>query len=717
MLALAATRVLLGVVNWIKGLQANKVGVALTFELRSQLVRKLHALGVGYYDRHQVGSLVSRVAYDSEVLHTLLQQFTGGFLLQIVQVVAVGFMLFTLNPKLALFTLIPAPLVIGGSLFFWRRVYPKYYRYWDSSSKQAGTLSGMLSGIRVVKAFAQEPREFDRFHRSSDYLRRSRITVEKSTASFTAIMALIFSLGGLIVWYVGGRDVLAGKMTLGSLMAFLAYLAMFYAPLATLSQLTTWLTSFMTGCQRVFELLDTPTETHEAAKPEPMPQTQGEIRFENVTFGYERHRPVLKEVDFTIRPGEKIGIVGRSGSGKTTLVNLISRFYDVETGRVLLDGVDIRELATSDLRRHVGVVLQEPFLFRGTVCDNLVYGRPEASAEAAITASRAAQAHDFILRTPLGYDTWLGERGAGLSGGERQRVSIARALLYDPKVLILDEATSSVDTESEKAIQEALRVLARGRTTLAIAHRLSTLRDSDRIFVFDQGRLAEQGTHNELMRLDGKYAKLVKIQSQIARNTQFEAALNGVDDTMDEAKTGPGAGNEPREAEFAPLWLEPDTAALREGRHGALEVELPDGTVHRSVFAVQCFPATRRDDFISLRSWDRDGHELELGIVRHLEKWSPRAQERVRAALARRYFLRRITAIEDIELDYGYLVFHVTTDQGPTRFTMRWTQSQAQDFGERGKVLLDTEDNRFLIPDTDDLPKRQRELLQRYVYW
>ncbi len=266
-LALAATRVLLGIVNWIKGLQANKVGVALTFELRSQLVRKLHALGVGYYDRHQVGSLVSRVAYDSEVLHTLLQQITGGFLLQIVQVVAVGFMLFTLNPKLAVFTLIPAPLVVGGSLFFWRRVYPNYYRYWDSSSKQAGTLSGMLSGIRVVKAFAQEPREFDRFHKSSDYLRRSRITVEKATASFTAIMALIFSLGGLIVWYVGGRDVLAGKMTLGSLMAFLAYLAMFYAPLSTLSQLTTWLTSFMTGCQRVFELLDTPTETHEPAQP------------------------------------------------------------------------------------------------------------------------------------------------------------------------------------------------------------------------------------------------------------------------------------------------------------------------------------------------------------------------------------------------------------------------------------------------------------------
>jgi ATP-binding cassette subfamily B protein len=717
-LALAATRVLLGGVNWIKGLQANRVGVALTFELRSQLVRKLHELGVGYYDRHQVGTLVSRVAYDSEVLHTLLQQLTGGFLLQVVQVLAVGFMLFTLNPKLAFFTLIPAPLVVGGSLFFWRRVYPNYYRYWDSSSKQAGTLSGMLSGIRVVKAFAQEHREYERFQRSSNYLRRSRIKVEHATASFSAIMALIFSLGGLIVWYVGGRDVLAGTMTLGSLMAFLAYLAMFYAPLSTLSQLTTWLTSFMTGCQRVFELVDTPTETYEPSRPEALAQPQGEIRFDNVTFGYERHRPVLKDVSFTIRPGEKIGIVGRSGSGKTTLVNLISRFYDVESGRVLLDGVDVRDLATSDLRRDIGVVLQEPFLFRGTVCDNLVYGRPDAGLPEVITAARAAMAHDFILRTPLGYDTWLGERGAGLSGGERQRVSIARALLYDPRVLILDEATSSVDTESEKAIQEALRVLARGRTTLAIAHRLSTLRDSDRIFVFDQGRLAEQGSHDELMRLDGQYAKLVKIQTQIARNSRFEAALEqAADEELAESENGQAAGSEMTEADLAPIWLEPNSARFREGSYGSLELELADGTLHRGVFAIRCFPASRPDDYISLRSWDRDGHERELAILRNLGDWSHGSQKLVRAALERRYFLRRITGIDEITLELGYLLFSVQTDQGPARFTMRWTQSQAQDFGERGKVLVDTEDNRLLVPDVDALPQRQRELLERYVYW
>jgi ATP-binding cassette subfamily B protein len=716
-LALAATRVLLGVVSWLKGLLANKVGVALTFDLRSQLVRKLHALGVGYYDRHQVGSLVSRVAHDSEVLHSLLQQITGGFLLQIVQVVAVGVMLFTLNPKLALYTLIPAPLVVGGSLFFWRRVYPNYYRYWDSNHKQAGRLSGMLSGIRVVKAFAQESREFESFQQTSESLRQSRTSVERATTSFTAIMALVFSLGGLIVWYVGGRDVLAGEMTLGSLMAFLAYLAMFYAPLSTLSQLTTWLTSFMTGCQRVFELIDTPVETRDAESPRRLEHATGEIRFENVSFGYERHRPVLKDVSFTIRPGEKIGIVGRSGSGKTTLVNLISRFYDVDAGRVLLDGVDIRQLATSDLRQHVGVVLQEPFLFRGTILDNLIYGRPEATADEAIHAALAAQAHDFILRTPLGYDTWLGERGAGLSGGERQRMSIARALLYDPKVLVLDEATSSVDTESEKAIQESLQVLTRGRTTLAIAHRLSTLRNSDRILVFDQGRLIEQGSHDELMRLDGTYARLVRIQTQVARNKQFEAALNGLALEETVVEDEPAASSDCEPALIGTRWLEAAATQLRRGSRQTLEVTLSDGSVHRGVFAVQCFPASRPDEFISLRTWDRDGQEHELGIVRRLAAWSAEAQSLIRVALSRRYLLRRIEAIDEIKLDHGYLNFRVRTDQGPSGFTMRWTQTQVQDFGVRGKVLVDLEDNRFLVHDVEALPQGQRDLFQRFVYW
>ncbi|HEX4413270.1 MAG TPA: ABC transporter ATP-binding protein, partial [Lacipirellulaceae bacterium] len=542
--SLAFARIMLSAVNFAKGRMATRVGVALTFDLRAKLVNKLHALGLDYYDRHQVGALTSRVAYDSEVIQSLLHQITGGFLLQIVQVTAVGVMLMTLNPKLAVYTLIPAPLVIVGSWFFWKRVHPKHYRYWDSSSKQAGMLTGMLSGIRVVKAFAQEDREYERFNKISDYLRACRMHVDYSTTTFSAIMQLIFSLGGLVVWYVGGHDVLAGTMSLGSMMAFLAYLAMFYTPLATLSQFTTWLTNFLTGCQRVFELLDTPVETCEPDEPVALPMADnrcqvsgdkcpeerksrkpgldirhltsdtslGAIRFEKVSFGYERHQPVLRDIDFSIRPGETIGIVGKSGSGKTTLVNLLCRFYDVCEGRVLVDGIDVRRLASHDLRRHVGCVLQEPFLFRGTIWQNLVYGMPESTPEQAIAAAKAAQAHDFILNSSLGYDTWLGERGSGLSGGERQRMSIARAILYDPPILVLDEATSNVDAESEHAIQQALRALTKGRTTIAIAHRLSTLREADRILVFDRGRIVEQGSHDALIARNGKYANLVRLQ-------------------------------------------------------------------------------------------------------------------------------------------------------------------------------------------------------------
>jgi ATP-binding cassette subfamily B protein len=726
--ALAGARLLLSAVNFIKGRLATHVGVALTFDLRGQLVAKLHSLGVGYYDKQQVGSLTSRVAYDSEVIQSLLQQITGGFLLQIVQVVAVGVMLFTLNPKLAVYTLIPAPLVIVGSWFFWKRVHPKHYRYWDSSSKQAGMLSGMLSGIRVVKSFAQEEREFARFSRISDYLRESRVKVDYSTAAFSATMQLIFSLGGLIVWYVGGRDVLAGKMSLGSLMAFLAYLAMFYAPLATLSQFTTWLTNFLTGCQRVFELLDTPIEATDPVDPVGLPDAKGHIRFENVTFGYERHQPVIRGVDFEIKPGETVGIVGHSGSGKTTLVNLLCRFYDVNEGRVTVDGVDVRQLATRQLRRHIGVVLQEPFLFRGTIWQNLVYGQPNSAPVVAITAAKAAQAHDFILRSPLGYDTWLGERGAGLSGGERQRLSIARAILYDPPMLVLDEATSSIDVESELAIQQALKALTAGRTTIAIAHRLSTLRDADRILVFDRGRLIEQGSHDELMAVDGQYAKLVRLQSQVSKGASIDALRHHLAEPEfagagTHRNAAIGSGEHPPDARseeppsFAPRWLVPADAEIRSAARGTMELGLMEGKNIRGVFAVNLFPATNPEDYISLRIWNRDGQEEEIGILRNLGDWPTEAQTLVRAALARRYYLQAITGVDAIQLEMGHLHLAVRTAHGPRRFSMRWSQSQVQDFGDRGKILLDLDDNRFLVPDVSTLPPREQELFLRFVYW
>ena len=386
-------------------------------------------------------------------------------------------------------------------------------------------LSGMLSGIRVVKAFAQEGRENERFHAASDHLRQWRQWVEHTNTTYSAAMQIVFGLGGLIVWYVGGRDVIGREMTLGQLIAFLAYLAMFYAPLGALSNFTTWMTSFLSGSQRVLKLLDTPVTITEPREPVAWRNPVGAICFSNVTFGYDRNQPVLRDVSFDVARGEMIGIVGRSGSGKTTLVNVLGRFYDIQEGSITVDGIDIRHRAIGNLRDKLGIVFQDSFLFRGTIWKNLSYGRPATTIEDGLAAALATGAHDFICRQPLAYETLLGEQGAGLSGGEKQRLSIARTLLYNSQILVLDEATSNIDAEAEKSIQEALAVLIRGRTTIAIAHRLSTLRNADRILAFDRGRLVEQGTHAQLLASDGIYARLVRIQTQVSKQPTVDTLL------------------------------------------------------------------------------------------------------------------------------------------------------------------------------------------------
>ena len=709
-LSLAASRVLLSIVAVFKGRLASTIGSGLTSRLRREMVEKLQSLSVGYFDRHQVSSMISRVAHDSEVLHGLVHQFTGGFLLQIVQLVAVGAMLVWINPKLAVFTLIPVPLVILGSWIFWQYVYPRHYRLWDASSKQMAALSGMLSGIRVVKAFAQEPREEERFQAASDHLRNWRQWVELTGSTYSAAMQIVFSLGGLIVWYVGGRDVLSREMTLGQLIAFLAYLAMFYAPLGALSSFTSWLTSFLSGSKRVLELLDTPALIAEPAEPAAWEEVRGAIAFRDVTFGYDENQPVLRDVTFSVAPGEMVGIVGRSGSGKSTIVNLLARFHDVQQGSVEIDGIDVRQLAGRQLRERLGIVFQESFLFRGTIWRNLAYGRPEATIEAGLTAAKAAGAHDFICRQPAAYETLLGERGAGLSGGEKQRLSIARTLLADPQILVLDEATSSIDAEAEREIQHALAALVRGRTTIAIAHRLSTLRNADRIIAFDRGRLVEEGTHAELLATDGLYARLVRIQTQVSRQPT-------VDSLLTEPPADPAIELATVPAESSLQWLEPANLRFATGVHGRIEVWAGDARLAAGVFVVPTFPASHPDAFLSVCRWTDDGEEEELGLIRSLTDWPAADAAILRTAVARRTLVRTIRRIHSLRLNHGYLDFEVDSDAGRGRFTTRWTQSQAVDFGQDGKLLIDSEENRWVVPDLADLPQADRERFERYVYW
>ncbi|MFM7034719.1 MAG: DUF1854 domain-containing protein [Planctomycetia bacterium] len=710
-LSLAASRVMLSLVAVFKGRLASTIGNSLTATLRQEMVDKLQGLSVAYYDRHQVGSMISRVAHDSEVLHGLMHQFTGGFLLQIVQLVAVGGMLVWINPTLAAYTLIPVPLVILGSWIFWRHVYPRHYRLWDAASKQMAVLNGMLSGIRVVKAFAQEPRERERFQASSDHLRDWRQWVELTGSTYSAAMQIVFSLGGLIVWYVGGRDVIGGDMSLGQLIAFLAYLAMFYAPLGALSNFTTWLTSFLSGSKRVLELLDTPELVGEPAEPVAWDHPRGAIAFSDVTFGYDPNQPVLHDVSFTVAPGEMVGIVGRSGSGKSTLVNLLARFHDVQQGAVEIDGIDIRQLASRDLRTRLGIVFQESFLFRGTIWKNLSYGRPTATIEEGLAAAKAAGAHDFVCRQPMAYETLLGERGAGLSGGEKQRLSIARTLLADPAILVLDEATSNIDAEAEREIQQALTALIRGRTTIAIAHRLSTLRNADRIIAFDRGRLVEEGSHAELLAADGLYARLVRIQTQVSKQPTVDSLL--VEETPRESLPESG-GTTTLE------WLDPVRHRFQIGPHARIEIWMNEPEAARlaaGVFVVPALPATHPEEYLSVRGWSDDGEEQELGMIRSLAGWPHEDAAIVRDAIARRTLVRTIRRVHEVRLSQGYLDFDVDTDAGRRRFTTRWTQSQAVDFGSDGKLLIDAEDNRWVIPRLADLPKADRERLLQYIYW
>ncbi|MBI4551326.1 MAG: ABC transporter ATP-binding protein [Candidatus Latescibacteria bacterium] len=515
-LGLAGASLLRAAVNILIGRLSTFIGTRITYDVRRQLFDKLQQMSVDYYDRMEVGRLMTRCLSDVDQLQGFVNQAAQGFLINILLIVSIGGMMFSLNPRLAVYVLIPIPFVIGGTVFFWKRIYPKYFKLSDSQSKLTSALNSILSGIRLVKAFAQEEREARRFTHHNEYARDARRRVEMSAGTFSPLMAFVFGLGGLIIWYVGGRDVLGNKISLGTLMMFLGYLGMFYGPLSNLTQLSNWLTSFMTSSQRVFEILDTDPGLHDNPKAVKMPALRGEIEFDHIVFGYDPYNAVIKDVSFTIEAGRMIGIVGRSGSGKSTLINLLCRFYDVQEGAVRIDGVDVRNIRREDLHRHIGLVLQEPFLFRASVAENIAYGKPDATFEEIMNAAKAANAHDFIMRLPAGYDTRLGERGAGLSGGERQRVSIARALLCNPAILILDEATSSVDTESEQQIQEALTVLCKGRTTIAIAHRLSTLRGADCIYVIDNGRLAEFGSHTELMRQEGIYHRLVQIQTQLA---------------------------------------------------------------------------------------------------------------------------------------------------------------------------------------------------------
>jgi ATP-binding cassette subfamily B protein len=498
--------------NIVRGRWAAVIGSAVLHDIRTEVYHHLQQLSLAYYDKRETGAVMTRVQNDVQMLQNFLLNTPEEFMIASLTLIGVVVVMLTRSPLLTFYVLIPVPFVIFGTNRYWRGLMKLWRRVWAQNSALGARLADSLGGVRVVRAFAQEQREVSRFdHKSGEY-RDAMTLVERKAASFYPMLAFIVGLGGPLTWFLGGQQVLNGTLTLGGLTLFTVLLQQLYGPVGVLTRMVNVLTRAMTAAERVFEILDTAPEIYDASKAIAMPHVEGRVDFKSVTFGYDKHRPVLHDVSLHVEPGQMIGLVGHSGAGKSTLINLLMRFYDVDEGAILVDGEDIREIRREDIRHQIGVVLQEPYLFHGTIAENIAYAQPSASPSAVMAAAQAAFAHDFIVNFPDGYDTLVGERGQRLSGGERQRISIARAILHNPRILILDEATASVDTQTEQQIQKALKNLVKGRTTFAIAHRLSTLRHADKLIVIEHGKIAETGTHDELMQMRGAFYRLVQAQ-------------------------------------------------------------------------------------------------------------------------------------------------------------------------------------------------------------
>ena len=686
-----------------------KVATSTVRDIKSDVFSSMSRLSLNFFTSKQTGGLMTRVVSDANRVTEFFIDGLPSVFVQGLTIIITFVVMYRLNWQMALIACILLPLLV----FMTVKLRPGL---WHLSGKRhraekavSGKANDNLTGARVVKAFGQQDSEIEKFERPNKKLKEAEIDIVKLRNRFTILYNLVQEVSSIWIWIIGVFFVLKTKqIELGVLLTFVGYVAQLNGPMNFFSRVFRMWSDSINAAQRLFEIIDSIPDIKESEKPVPMKELKGGIELDNVSFGYSKSKPVLKNITLKVKPGELLGIVGRSGAGKSTLVNVISRLYDVQEGTIKIDGVDIRDLSLADLRRNVAMVSQDTYVFMGSVAMNIAYGRDHATNADIIRAAKLASAHEFIAKMPDGYDTVIGASGKDLSGGEKQRVSIARAILADPGILILDEATASVDTETEKAIQRSLSYLVQGRTTLSIAHRLSTLRDADRLIVIEKGRIVEEGTAEELDRLeDGIYHKLSRLQ------------LTGNSTGMEETDMG-SVNTEENEIDYYEKEAEQMTELYYitpEDRFERTEGGFVDlyckGELHKSVKVVRLFPFTDADKYISIREGDEKAREI--GIIEDISTMSAETQKILKEQLALNYFTPVIQKIYSIKDELGYAYFHVLTDKGECKFAINMASNAVTKLSDDRLVITDLDENRFEVRDVNALTMKEKRKLDLFL--